>query len=290
MTMKRIALLLLVLLWGVFAVRGDDDNRVIITNDDWTPIEQDFDGIPMVLVPAGCFLMGSTPEQFQVAYASFVAQFGEDDDVRQALEAEMPQHEQCFETAFWIDKYPTTQANFDLFNTSRSTTNRFLGDNRPVEVINWAESQRFCVARGGRLPTEAEWEYATRGPDGLIYSWGDDWDETMLVWNREEKLGTADVGSIAGGASWVGAYDLIGNVWEWTSTIYDLHRYPYPHRADDGRDTLIDTEDKRVLRGGAWSSITLTGFRAAYRTASRPQSRYFSLGFRCVLPLSAIDA
>ncbi|HRF96750.1 MAG TPA: formylglycine-generating enzyme family protein, partial [Aggregatilineales bacterium] len=179
-------------------------------------------------------------------------------------------------------KYPVTQANFIRLNGKRSTGNNFIGDNLPVETINWYESQDFCALRGGRLPTEAEWEYATRGPDGLIYSWGNEWDETQLVWNREESLGTVEVGSIEMGASWIGAYDLIGNVWEWTSTIYS-DVYPYPYISNDGRNLLARTTDKRVLRGGAWSSITLMGFRATYRTASRPHSRYYSLSFRCVM-------
>ncbi len=279
--MRRFIFVLIVLCLGIITLSGDE-YVAIVTNADWTPIEREVDGIVMVLVPAGCFMMGSTPEQVEVAYASFVAQFGEDADTLHALQTEMPQHEQCFSAPFWMDKYPVRQADFTRLNGKRSTGNNFVGDNLPVETINWYESQDFCALRGGRLPTEAEWEYATRGPDNLIYSWGNDWDETQLVWNREETLGPAEVGSIETSTSWVGAYDLIGNEWEWTSTIY-ADTYPYPYTIGDGRDILTRTTDKRVLRGGAWSSITLMGFRAAYRTASRPHSRYYSLGFRCVM-------
>lgn len=260
--------------------------RYIEHNADWVTIDRDFDAVPMVLVPAGCFMMGSTEEEAQAAYADFVAQFGEDESVRAIIESETPQHEQCFDTSFWLDQYPVTQATFARYNAKRSAADRFIGDNRPVEVINWFEARDFCALRGGRLPTEAEWEYAARGPDGLTYPWGDTWAADRAVLGREETQGTAEVGSLPNGVSWVGAHDLIGNVWEWTSTIYDLERYSYPHVADDGRAIQTDSDDMRVLRGSAWSSITETGFRAAYRVGSRPQSRYYSLGFRCLIPSS----
>lgn len=275
-------LLLFVLILTVNAY--SDDHTFIGANSDWSLTEETFDGVPMVLVPAGCFMMGSTSEQVEAAYDSFVEQFGEDISVRQIIESEMPQHVQCFEEPFWIDRYPVRQGDFHRTNTSRSASDRFLGDERPVEVINWFEARDYCEARSARLPTEAEWEYAARGPDSLIYTWGDEWDEDMLIWGREDAQGTAHAGSVEAGASWVGAYDLLGNVWEWTSTIYDSERYPYPHDPADGRDTLLDTDDVRVIRGGAWSSVTVAGFRTAYRVGSRPQSRYYSLGFRCVRP------
>jgi gamma-glutamyl hercynylcysteine S-oxide synthase len=286
--MRRVIVTLTLAFTVVFTAYGSR-HEAVISNADWTPVEQDFDGVVMALVPSGCFMMGSTPEQVEDAYASFVEQFGEDASVRAILESEMPQHEQCFEEPFWIDRYPVTQGDFDRLAGKRSVADRFSGAERPVETINWYEARDFCELRGARLPTEAEWEYAARGPDSIVYPWGDEWQEDNLAWNRAESLGTADVGSIPAGISWVGAYDLSGNVWEWTSTIYDLEAYPYPYDADDGRSPMFDTDHLRVLRGGAWSSVTLAGFRAAYRVGSRPQSRYYSLGFRCVLP-EPVDA
>jgi gamma-glutamyl hercynylcysteine S-oxide synthase len=277
----RNLILALVLTFTVVSAAHSSEHEAVTRNALWTPVEQDFDGFAMVQVPPGCFMMGSTPEQVEDAYVDFVAQFGEDASVREILGAEAPQHEQCFDDPFWIDQYPVTQADFIRLEGARSTADRFSGANRPVETINWYEASDFCELRGGRLPTEAEWEYAARGPDSLTYPWGDEWDEDRLVWNRGEREGTAEVGSIPEGASWVGAYDLSGNVWEWTGTIYDLARYPYPYDADDGRNLITDNENIRVLRGGAWASVTVTGFRAAYRVGSRPQSRYYSLGFRC---------
>jgi formylglycine-generating enzyme required for sulfatase activity len=279
----RNLILAFTLMFTVVSAAHGSEHESVTRNADWTPVEQDVDGFAMVLVPPGCFMMGSTPEEVEDAYAAFVEQFGEDASAREIIEAEAPQHLQCFDEPFWIDQYPVTQADFIRLEGARSTADRFSGANRPVETVNWYEASDFCELRGGRLPTEAEWEYTARGPDSLTYPWGDEWDEDRLVWNRPEREGTAEVGSIPEGVSWVGAYDLSGSVWEWTSTIYDPARYPYPYDAEDGRNLITDNENIRVLRGGAWASVTITGFRAAYRVGSRPQSRYYSLGFRCVL-------
>lgn len=273
-----------------FTVYGSG-HEPVSQNADWTPAVQEFDGVPMVLVPAGCFMMGSTAEEVEAAYAIFVAQFGEDDDVRAIFEAEMPQQEICFEEAFWFDMYPVRQGDFDRLGGQKSNAHWFLGPERPVEIIHWFDARNFCVLRGGRLPTEAEWEYAARGPDGLIYPWGNEWRPDYVVWNRSQEEGTAPVGSIPEAASWVGALDMLGNVWEWTASIYDSSKYPYPYDAEDGRNVMYDngsllnvTDSVRVLRGGAWSSQNEAGFHAAYRVGSRPQSRYQSLGFRCMMP------
>lgn len=130
------------------------------TNADWTPVERDFDGITMVLVPVGCFMMGS-------------------DDL--PLE-ETGAFEICFDEPFWIDKTEVAQADFARLEGVKDHVNEFLGDPHPVENITWYEARDFCELRDARLPTEAEWEYAARGPDNLVYPWGNEWDETVLVW------------------------------------------------------------------------------------------------------------
>ena len=144
-------------------------------NADWTPVSRDFDGVSMVLVPAGCFLMNDEAN-----------------------------NQQCFTEPFWIDQTEVTQADFRRLGGVKAAANFFTGDQRPVERITWFEARDFCALRGGRLPTESEWEYAARGPDNLVYPWGNAWDETKAVWSGNSNNQTADVGSIAGGASWVG--------------------------------------------------------------------------------------
>lgn len=222
----------------------------------WTPVVRDFDGVTMVLVPVGCFMMGSD-----------------------ANSDEQPVHEQCFDEPFWIDQYEVTQAQFRRLGGIQANTPSFVGDNRPVENITWFEARDFCESRGGRLPTEAEWEYAARGPDSLVYPWGNTWNASNAVWNRNSSQGTADVGSIPAGVSWVGALDMIGNVWEWISSL----NQSYPYNATDGReaDTGSRTDVWRVLRGGSWGFNISGGLRAPFRGWYAPSVRVSRGGFRC---------
>lgn len=232
-------------------------------NADWTPVVQNFDGVAMVLVPPGCFMMGSVD----------------------GSNIEQPVHEQCFVEPFWIDLTEVTQADFERLGGVKAQENYFDGDRRPVEQITWFEARDFCALRGARLPTEAEWEYAARGPDGWTYPWGDTLGETYAdlnraVWNRDDHLGTEIVGSRPSGASWVGALDMSGNVWEWTSSLYR----DYPYDAADGReaDTGAQTSVYRVVRGGSWNFSNSYILRATYRNYNRPDFAPFFYGFRCV--------
>ena len=224
-----------------------------VVNNIWTPLVQQFNGVDMVLVPLGCFMLGSN--------------IGNDD--------EKPVTKICFDKPFWIDRTEVTQAQFKQFGGLAATPPYFKGDNRPVENISWSEARDFCKRRGVRLPTETEWEFAARGPDDLIYPWGNSPDTTKSVYNRAGSEGTAEVGSIPGGASWVGALDLSGNVWEWVSTIYK--RYPYA--VDDGRESNADSTSARVIRGGSWSISDV--IRAAGRAGQIPSQKGISIGFRC---------
>jgi len=237
-------------------------------------------------VPRGCFMMGSVA--------------GGD---------EQPVSEQCFDAPFTIDRYEVTQAQFLDLDGVMEEDFVFPGKARPVENIDWFEARDFCLARDARLPTEREWEYAARGPDSLTYPWGNVLIAENVVYNRVESQGTADVvntdGSPArpGGASWVGALDLSGNVYEWTSTRYDDLDYsqqtldlqglfPYPYRSDDGRETDETREafdqrasehafyTARVVRGGSWNS-TGSILRGASRGGNFADLEYVSGGFRC---------
>lgn len=232
-------------------------NGGIAQNVNWTPVEQDFEGVTMVLVPAGCFMMGSDDGEADVS----------------------PVHQQCFDQPFWIDKYEVTQTQFRGLGGIQANAPGFSGANRPVERITWFEALDFCELRNGRLPTEAEWEYAARGPDGLIYPWGNTWNANNAVWNRINSQGTANVGNIPAGISWAGALDMSGNVWEWTSSLDDS----YPYDPADGReaDTGTRTNVRRVLRGGSWVDVRTDNLGAPRRVGINPNSRDFSLGFRC---------
>ncbi len=241
------------------------------SNTDWEPFVQTFDGVEMVLVPAGCFMMGSADNEI----AALVSQTGSD-----WYENERPQHRVCFEEPFWIDRTEVTNGQFAAFNGQAADIPAFFGSDRPRERITWTEAQLFCANRGARLPTEAEWEYAARGPDALLYPWGSHFASDNLVWSEKPGTVTAGVGSKPLGVSWVGALDMSGNVWEWVTDWYDIAYY----------GTLADgavnppgpaSGGGRVLRGGAWDNYDAADFRTAFRFRLNPDTTLGNLGFRC---------
>ncbi len=225
----------------------------IATNADWIPVEQTFDGVVMVQVPPGCFNMGN-------------------DGGRRD---EKPVTQICVDKMFWIDKTEVT-------NLAYGSAGAFAGDLRPRENLTWTEARDFCAARSARLPSEAEWEYAARGPDSLYYPWGNEMIEDNLVFEKNSGNQTADVGSKPAGISWVGALDMAGNVWEWTNSIYA----PYPYDAQDGREDSTNATAQRVYRGGVGSYIDFAASSAA-RFRDKVDSRSWFVGFRCVQDESA---
>jgi len=233
---------------------GMNLDNPVTTNSQWEPYSETFEGIEMMLVPAGCFEMGS--------------ENGEDDEV--------PVHEQCFDEPFWIDRTEVTQADFERLGGEKTNTNGFDGDQRPVESITWFEARDFCELRGMRLPTEREWEYAARGPDNLVYPWGDEWNPDLANWSGTSPDETFDVGSFPEGASWVGALDMSGNVLEWNNSLYAA--YPY----EDNHESEENMNSTRILRGGSWGDNITGSLRSTYRLSDSPANGSNSLGsFRC---------
>lgn len=243
------------------AIPAGADNKV------WTPVERDFAGVPMVQVPAGCFKMGS--EQAEIAALNKEYKTNAFDD-------EGPTHEVCIDKPYWIDKYEVSNGQFAQFKGQAGGISNWTDDNLPRDSITWIEATAFCQLRGAVLPTEAQWEYAARGPQGLVYPWGDDFNADNVVYRGNSGNKTASVGSKWGGVSWVGAYDLSGNVWEWTSSLYK----PYPYDATDGREDQSNRSDLRVLRGGSW--YLNIDVRGADRNGFAPGSVLGNWGVRCV--------
>ena len=250
-----------------------------VTSDmDWIPVIQELDGVEMALVPAGCFPMGSTEEQVDDALRQCERLRGAGACERSWYQHEQPVERVCFEEPFWIDVYEVT-------NVQYGSSGNWPGDQLPREQVNWAEAVAHCASRGARLPTEAEWEYAARGPDGLVFPWGDSFKGSLLnacnrscTWNLlgsgvdDGYPETAPVGSFPDGASWVGAMDMSGNVWEWTNSIYR------PNPADGA----AVGGSKRVLRGGSWYHSGTDLLRSAARYAVSPDYADYVTGFRCV--------
>lgn len=220
---------------------------------EWTPEIQEFDGVEMVLVPVGCFWMGSVIS-----------------DDEQAI------HEMCIDEPYWIDRYEVTNAQFETFEGVAADDAGWADPQQPRTLVTWFEARDFCAdKRGARLPTEAEWEYAARGPNSSVYPWGNDFGGDNVVYSsRQPEI----VGSREDGESWVDAYDMSGNVWEWVNTIYE----PYPYATDDGREEDSNRTDvRRVLRGGSYLAFA-NPLRSAYRNWSSPAFVFHDSGFRCV--------
>ena len=153
-------------------------------------------------------------------------------------------------------------------------------EDHPVVEVSWYGAKAYAEWAGGRLPTEAEWEYAARGPDSFIYPWGNEFDCTRvnIGGDCDSYERTAPVGSFPGGASWVGALDMAGNAWEWVSTLYE----DYPYDAADGREDL-DADGRCVLRGGSWYH-GYRNARSSDRYSLTPDSPWYPRGFRLCAP------
>ncbi|CCQ90935.1 conserved hypothetical protein [Nitrospina gracilis 3/211] len=229
----------------------------------------------MVFVPAGFLTMGSSEEDIQWAAKTFFSESLE------YYRDETPSHKVQVE-AFEIDQHEVTNGEYGKYlkATGRPApkymdNEKFNQPTQPVVGVTWQEAYDYCEWAGKRLPTEAEWEKAARGPDGRFYPWGNDPDPTRAN-ARGMKDGhryPAPVGTFPKGASPYGALDMAGNVWEWTADWY----LPYPENLVKN-DLYGNTF--RVMRGGSWfSNMDLA--RSTVRGKLTPDQRQNYIGFRC---------
>jgi len=163
-------------------------------------------------------------------------------------------------------------------------------DDHPVVQVSWFDAVAYCAWVGGSLPTEAQWEKAARGTDGRIYPWGNVFDGIFLNYcdahceNGDRTFDdgyqfSAPVGSYPAGISPYGAFDMAGNVWEWTADWYDDDYYADSPARNPGGPV---SGQYRVLRGGSWNHDR-SGMRTVYRLESPPGSRVDNFGYRCVV-------
>ncbi len=254
----------------------------VSANDQWVPVIRELGGVPMALVPAGCYMMGSSDEQID-QYLTMM-------DLPSLYSDEQPAHLQCFQEPFWIDVYEVTNDYYGSYGLWQEK-------NQPRESVTWFEATAYCSTRGAHLPSEVEWEYAARGPDNLIYPWGNTFDGSRLNYcdtncqtpgfdpdHDDGYATTAPVGSYPAGASWVGALDMAGNVWEWVSTSLQ----PYPYRPDDGREVNPDDlgpSSTIMLRGGGRLDPDYV-VRSANRNQRMAHFYDGRFGLRCARPFS----
>ena len=244
------------------AAQIDFDIEPVTRNCDWTPIIRTINGIEMVLVPPGCFMMGS--DNFKNAQLV---------------------HRRCIEWVFWIGRYPVTNAQYtEAIKAGICEASPYANDRRfnnpqlPVVGVSWHDALQYANWKQMRLPTETEWEYAARGPDSWQWPWGNDFKADNLVYSENSGRKPAVVGSRSGGASWVGALDTSGNVWEWCLSAW---RGNYTLVEDNPIDK---TNVRRVLRGGSWDYDQLYE-QPASRRRSAPNDRLNDFGFRVLLTI-----
>ncbi len=251
-------------------------------NDDWESVKHDFKGTTMVLVPAGSFEMGSSEAEID-----FALELCGSNCKREWFEKEAPTSIQHFDKPFWIDKTEVTRGAYEKCVEAKecdpkSNNNSSNSPNQPINDVSYYQAATYCNWRGARLPTEAEWEYAARGPDSWKYPWGNEFDGSKLHHSQNSGNKTANVGSYPNVTSWVGALDMSGNVWEWTSSLYK----DYPYVSNDGRNLIenkTDIGEAVVLRGGSFK-LSSDNARSAYRNRHNASFENDDYGFRCALP------
>jgi formylglycine-generating enzyme required for sulfatase activity len=234
------------------------------------------DGKEMVYIPAGDFLMGS----------------------EESLDNERPAHTARVD-AFYIDRYPVTHEEYKRFVDATGhpvpcydvewahpygynwdPENRTPPEGKekhPVVLVSWEDARAYAAWAGKRLPTEAEWERAARGTDGRRWPWGNEFVEGRCNCTESNSGGTTPADKYSPeGDSPEGVGDTVGNVWEWTSSLF----HPYPYDANDGRESK-EASGWRVLRGGSWwNDLNRT------RCTARLDGDFLfcnNVGFRCAV-------
>lgn len=252
----------------------------------------------MAMIPAGEFRMGSTLQQV----IKFWNQCRKVDKSCKEwwYRDEVPEHK-IYLDAYWIDIFEVTNEKYLQFvlatghrpalDDSCETKECWNGNlwdgtsfpesirNQPVVQVNWYDADAYCHWRGKRLPAEAEWEKAARGPIRHLYPWGGQSPSGRATYQRKWHgiFTMTSVGSYSNGASIYGIYDMAGNAWEWVADWYDRDYY----KKSPKKNPRGPAKGKfKVVRGGSWVNYGIT-LHSALRRWSLPRVRFNDTGFRC---------
>jgi formylglycine-generating enzyme required for sulfatase activity len=245
-------------------VLGGEENRVEAKLENLTAgtvRENAKDGLKCAWIPPGTFMMGCSPGD------------------NQCRDWEKPAHQVTITRGFWIGQTPVTAGAYKRFAAAGRQmpnapefNNGWTNENMPIVNVGWDDAQAYCGWAGGRLPTEAEWEYAARG--GSTEARYGPIDE-VAWYDQNSGNRTHDVGQKR--ANGFGLYDVLGNVWEWVNDWYDENYYQSSPAQDPQGP---GSGQYRVLLGG--SSLGNSSFvRVSYRVMVNPALRHDDIGFRC---------
>ncbi|MFQ5596886.1 MAG: formylglycine-generating enzyme family protein [Nitrospiria bacterium] len=229
---------------------------------------------PMILIPAGEFIMGSED--------------GGADEVPVRT---------VFLDAYKINQYEVTQHQYGEFVKAtghRSPISRYVKNihffdhpNQPVVYVSWPDAYDYCRWRGQRLPTEAEWEKAARGQQGNTWPWVEDFKPAFANFKGERDKGvfTMTVGSYETDQSPYRIYDMSGNVREWVQDWYDQDYYKHaPLKNPKGPKV----GEVKVMRGSSWNDSHFSG-RTTARLKMIPNYRETGVGFRCAETIDEVE-
>jgi len=235
----------------------------------------------LLYVPAGDFTMGDSADHAQAECERVSPSNQCIPNTSISYTDEAPAHT-VYLDAFWIDQTEVTNAMYSrCVQAGNCMSNSGGNTNYPVVNVTWSDATTYCGWAGRRLPTEAEWEKAARGTDKRTFPWGNAAPSCSLAnfaYSGTKKCagGVAAVGSYLAGASFYGALDMAGNVWEWVSDWFAPGYDPAPQRNPTGPATGV----KRGMRGG--SNWNPAGFLASTgRSYYDPAKPLNVIGFRC---------
>ena len=236
------------------------------------------DQLDYVWIPAGEFQMGRAPH---------------DQLVDERYDDEKPRHPVRLTRGFWLARGPITVAAYKRFTLAAGLSMPpapkhnpgWSKLDHPITNVTWAQARAYCAWVGGRLPTEAQWEYAARGGHAeRSYPWGDTIAPTdaNYIDNPAWDGTTSPVGHFA--PNGFNLVDMVGNVWEWIADWYDPEVYQSrsPREPTEDPEVYVDTLHKRVVRGAAWGSIPVE-MRISNRGFFTPADAVRDFGFRCLV-------